>query len=179
MVAELEALLAKESVSEHSLQLFFEGHTELFEAIGSYTNVMSQVILENDAGTTLIPDFVLELPGDRGSEILDLKLPTAQIVARDPRARLAQSVSKAVAQLREYREYFSQATNRDRFRVKYGLEVFRPTLSVVIGRSTDFSSVLERRELEEQAGALRLLTYDDILAYAKARMIPRRRTAMK
>ena len=60
---------------------------------------------------------------------------------------------------------------RKNFIRMYGLEPFKPELTVVIGRNDEFRSKDERLEIEEQLGKIRLLTYDDLIAYGNTRSI--------
>ena len=57
---------------------------------------------------------------------------------------------------------------------QYGLAPFRPELSVIIGCNTDFQTIEDRRENEKELRSLglKLYTYDDLISYAKARVVP-------
>src|SRR5262249_26302115 len=115
--------------------------------------------------------FLLEIPGERGFDILDLKLPGANLVARQPYARISSELTKAVAQLRQYERFFERAERRKAFHREFGLAPFRPELMVVIGRSSQFKNRDERIEIEEQLDQIKLLTYDDLLAYGNSRAL--------
>jgi len=69
--------------------------------------------------------------------------------------------------VRVYRNYFDDAGRRRLFHQKYGFEAFRPAITVVIGRSSDYLDEIERIEIEDEYRNLKLLTYDDILLRAK------------
>ena len=45
---------------------------------------------------------------------------------------------EAKAQLQSYPDYFDERDNREALREKVGMSIFRPRLSVVIGRSAEF-----------------------------------------
>jgi hypothetical protein len=165
----LEDLISSEHVRESHIQQYLSRHPEVLMSLG-YAGVRPHVCLT--AGRDqFIPDFILELPGQRGFDILDLKLPRARLSAREPYLRIAADLTKAVAQLRKYAKFFDNPANRRLFETKYGLEAFVPEVIVVIGRSSELYEREDRIEIEAQLGNVRLLTYDDLLAYAQARVI--------
>lgn len=77
----------------------------------------------------------------------------------------------ARAQLLEYRDWFEEKANRKKLIDKIGMEIFRPRLAVVIGRSTEFDCGIDRQKLSARNPEIDVVTYDDILAYAKKRMV--------
>ena len=119
----------------------------------------------------MVPDYLLELPVDRRFDILDLKLHTARLLVGGRYKRMSAELQKAVAQLRAYQNFFDESQNRKWFIKEYGLEPFKPEIVVVMGRDSEFASREERREIEGQLSPTRLLTYDDVIAYARARII--------
>jgi hypothetical protein len=169
-IAEFEELVSDQNVKELQIQSFLVRRPEFLEAMG-YTRAHPHVCLHEDGKDDLIPDFLLELPGGRGFDILDLKLPFARMVSRYPRLRLSSEIAKAVAQLREYSQFFECAENRKRFELEFGLEAFKPELIVVLGRVSALAGRDERVELEGQMSGVKLVTYDDILAYGNTRTI--------
>src|SRR5207253_2169301 len=83
--------------------------------------------------------------------ILDLKLPAAKLVRhQDNRLRFASAVSEARSQLLEYRDWFEDKHNRAKVRDRLGVEVYRPRLAVIIGRSSEFTSAYERQKLNSR-----------------------------
>ena len=172
-IEELEGLLSKDAVYERELQRFFEQNPAILEALG-YASARPHLCLREDGkqvSKDRIPDFILELPGGRGFDILDLKLPSAVVAIHEPYLHVSAEVTKAHAQLRAYRKFFDNAKNRRAFIRQYGLEPFRPQLVVVIGRSNSFATANDRMELEDQVPGLKLLTYDDLLAYGRSRIV--------
>jgi hypothetical protein len=165
-----EILLSKTNVHELEIQKFLVQNPGILESLG-YAQAYPHVCLTSDSSDDLVPDFLLELPGQQAINILDLKLPGAALVARSPYARMASELVKAVAQLRKYASFFETPENRNEFHRAFGLTAFRPQLAVVMGRSSQFASPMERAEIEEQLGQVRLFTYDDLIAYGKSRAI--------
>ncbi len=76
---------------------------------------------------------------------------------------------EARAQLLTYRRYFEETSNRQKMRELLGMEIYHPHLAVVIGRSTEFVSSLQRQRLISDTADIEIVTYDDILAYAQRR----------
>lgn len=164
-----ERLLMQDNVSEPQLQNFLVRHPEILCSLG-YATAQPHICLYDPDSDKLIPDFILEIPGG-GVDILDLKLHTAKVVARSPYVRMSSELVKAVAQLRKYASFFESRKNRVQFEKFYGLTGFKPRVMVVMGRECSFASYEERMEIEEQLGRIRLFTYDDIISYARTRVI--------
>ena len=76
---------------------------------------------------------------------------------------------EARAQLLTYRRYFEEASNRQKARDILGMEIYHPRLAVIIGRSTEFLSPLQRQMIVSDIADIEVVTYDDILTYAKRR----------
>ncbi|MCD6364879.1 MAG: DUF4263 domain-containing protein [Planctomycetes bacterium] len=169
-LAELESLVSSENTQESAIQSFLAEHPEILGTLG-YASALPHVCLRTEDNQSLVPDFLLELPGTSGFDILDLKLPSARLVARSPYLRMSSELVKAVAQLRKYRTFFERAENRNAFHRRYGLQAFRPELVVVMGRSDMFYSRDERVEVKERLGEIRLLTYDELIAYGQSRSL--------
>ena len=64
-----------------------------------------------------------------------------------------------------------QAEHRKQFHTRFGLEVFKPQLTVVIGNAPQFNNLEERTEIEQQIRSVRLLTYDELIAYGRTRAL--------
>ena len=166
-----EHVLSSESTTENDIQRFLSQHPEIITSFGGYSNAHPHVLLREDGRNDMIPDYLLELPLSRTFDIVDLKLPTARLTARQPYIRISAELQKAVAQLRAYQNFFDSSDNMKWFSKKYGLEPYRPEVVVVMGRDAEFSSRAERLEIENQLSPTKLVTYDDLMAYARSRMI--------
>lgn len=169
-LSEFEELINKENTKEHEIQKFLEAYPELLQSLG-YAQCKSQVILNEEGKKDLIPDFIMQRPGNNGFDILDLKLPTAKITSRTPYLRISYEITKALAQLRAYKNYFNNPVNTSMFYKKYGLDVLLPELIVVIGRRVDLSSFSDRREIYQQAPGLKIITYDELIEYGESRQL--------
>jgi len=114
-IDELEYLIAKDAL-ERDFQTFFELNPEFLIALGDYIRIHPQLILREDDGRRLIPDFFLEKLNSDFSDICDLKRPTSELVRyQKNRFRFRDVVRQAVAQLEHYRDWFEDKANRDKF----------------------------------------------------------------
>ena len=167
-LAELEHLINSDAY-EAEFQRFFEDHPEYLLALGDYQSVHAQLVLGEDDGGRLIPDFFLEKYDSGMSDICDLKRANVELVRKQRnRTRFRDSVQEAVAQLRHYRDYFDDRDARSAFRSRYGLDAFRPRVVVIIGRRHSFESEIQRVTLEgELPEWVTLRTYDDVVDKAR------------
>jgi hypothetical protein len=166
-ITEFESLINDRSVMELDLQRFFEQNPHLL-AGADYDRVVPHPVLVRDDGGPLIPDFMLEVTGG-AADVLDLKLPAAPLVtgSRD-RRRFGRSVLDALAQVREYGAYFDVPAHRASVAERYGLQAYRPQLTVVIGRSPSTEDPLQLRRLWDQVpSSSKVMTYDELLKKVK------------
>jgi cold shock CspA family protein len=171
-IEELESLLNQNKISEVVFQDFFERHPE-FLLTEEHRAAHPHLVLESDRHKgRLIPDFILE-PLKQGalSDILEVKLPSAALYVRKTnRARFSAAVSEACAQLREYSAFFDRGENRDKIASRYGLQLYRPSLFLIIGRTTGICPILERRIQSDIGLPLHLRTYDDVMLRMRERV---------
>jgi rRNA-processing protein FCF1 len=170
VLEEFEEIINRPLTREQDIQFFLESHTEIINSLG-YSHCLPHVVLSEPGKSDLIPDFILHRPGGGGFDILDLKLPQARIAVNSPYLRISHEISKALAQLRAYRNYFKNPVNRDKFIRTHQIEYFEPKLIVAIGRQAQYLTSAMREEIEEQVQGVRILTYDELVAYAKTRTI--------
>lgn len=167
-IQELEELLNADTASERDFQEFFERHPHFFRK-WDYREVYPQVCLARPEGP-LIPDFILTDKELQKAAIVDLKLPTARLVRRQKnRDRFTDAVMAARSQLLRYRDWFLDPDNRRSLQGKVEMDIYQPQLSVVIGRSSDFTCGFDRQELRADNPDIDIVTYDDIVTFAKRR----------
>jgi hypothetical protein len=160
----LEQLINDPDVNEAALQRFFTEHPHLL-ARGDYDRVLPHPVLRRSDDGPLVPDFMLE-PAGEFADVLDLKLPSVPLVAGSKdRLRPTAKLADAIAQVREYHAYFEDPAHRRDFQARYRMAAYRPTAIVVIGRDTGLGSdpLQLRRVWTEQAGQVRVQTYDELL----------------
>jgi tetratricopeptide (TPR) repeat protein len=167
-IAELETLINRGAL-ERDFQSFFEEHPNFLLALGDYVRLHPQLVLHEEDGGKLIPDFFLEKLNSSYVDICDLKRPTMELMRRQARRdRFRDGVMEAVAQVKRYRDWFDDPANRRAFEQRFGLNGFRPRVVVVVGRASSFYAEVDRRRAEETLpDFVRLATYDDIVARAR------------
>ena len=168
-VLKLQELLNDPRAGEADFQMFFEEHTHFFRR-WDLREVHPHVVLEREEGN-LIPDFLLTDREAQKAAIIELKLPTTIVRRQRNRDRFAGAVMEARTQLLRYRDWFERVENRQRLVPQLGMEIFRPRLAVVIGRSADFVDAIDRQRLAADNPDIEVVTYDDMLRYAKRRSI--------
>lgn len=73
--------------------------------------------------------------------------------------------------MHEYRDWFDIPSNRDRLISKVGMEIYRPRMGVLIGTNKDFRDALQRQKISSRYPDIEIVTYDDIVARAKRRLL--------
>lgn len=170
-IVELEDLLRNPKSIERDFQKFFESHPHFFRR-WDYREVYAQAYLARDEEGPLIPDFILTNPEIQEATIVELKLPKPKLIRRQQnRDRFADAVMEARAQLLEYRDWFEDKRNREKLIRNVDMEIFRPRLAVVIGRSTDFRCAIDRQKLAARTPDIDVVTYDDVVDCARRRMV--------
>jgi hypothetical protein len=170
-IEELEELIRHPKATEQEFQKFFERHPHFFRR-WDIRQVYPQVYLASEDPGTLIPDFILTNPDVQRAAVLELKLPRPKLVTRQKnRERFAACVMAARTQLLAYRDWFERKGNRDRLKKVVGMEVFRPQLAVVIGSSAWFEPGIDRQKLRSEHPDVEVVTYDDLLDYARSRLL--------
>lgn len=170
-IRELEEMIRNPKASERDFQKFFESHQHFFRR-WDYREVYSQVYLTRADQGDLVPDFILTNREAQKAMIVELKLPKPKVMHRQRnRDRFTDAVMEARSQLLEYRDWFEQKENRESLASKVKMELYRPSLAVVIGRSADFRCGIDRQKLTSRNPDIEIATYDDIVAYAKGRLV--------
>jgi len=157
--------LINSKARETDFQRFFETNPQFLLLLGNYKKLHSQLILSEDNGSKLIPDFFMEKIDSNFCDILDLKRPTAELVRfQKNRVRFRDCIMEAVSQLEHYRNWFEDKKNRDLFNKTYGLNSLKPQVVVVIGRKQNYYDEVTKIKLESSLPRwVTLTTYDDIV----------------
>jgi len=167
-IAWLEDLM-NSSAPENDFQRFFEANPEFLLALGNYRGIHPQLILHEDDGGRLIPDFFLEKINSDFCDICDLKKPTADLIRRQHhRGRFRDAVMEGIAQLNFYRDWFEDSNRRKSFFNTYGLNAYRPRVILIIGRRQSYYDEVERIRFESNLpNWIELKTYDDVVERAR------------
>lgn len=170
-IDELEDLLNSRSAKEKDFQELFDRYPHFLRR-WDHREIHSQVYLSREADGPLVPDFILTDKELQKALILDLKLPTAKVVIQQKnRNRFSTAIIEARAQLLEYRDWFEDRRNRARAKEFLGMQVYRPRLAVIIGRSSEFKDDIGRQKLYSREPDIEIVTYDDIAIYARRRLV--------
>jgi hypothetical protein len=170
-IVELQELIDSPACKENDLQKFFEKHPHFFSR-WDCPLIHSQIRLPQGDGGDLIPDFLLCNPERHRAALVDLKLPQAKLVRRQKnRVRWSGAVAEAKAQLTTYRRWFQEQAHRQLLLPNAGMEVYRPSLAVIIGRFSEFEDPLDRQKLAEEMPDIEVVTYDEISDWAERRKV--------
>lgn len=165
-VEQFEALINRADTDELELQRFFEENPHFLGDL-RMSLPLPHVRLESQSGTLLIPDFILKpivaYQRDANWRVIDLKKPGARLLAGPSRhVRLSHDVTQAIAQLRDYGDYFRDPRNTDRVAGVLGHRLRYPELAVLIGRLRECDvEMLDKAQSRERD--VRIVTYDEVL----------------
>jgi hypothetical protein len=166
-VEQFEALINREDVGEGELQRFFEEHPHFLSQLHT---PLPHVQLRGRDGQLLIPDFLLKpiVAQQRDSrwEVLELKRPQEKVLAGRHRRRLSAEVTKAIAQLRQYRDHFEYSDAREIAQL-LGHSLGRPRLGLLIGKLANIDSEALENE-QRHLNDIRIVTYDELLSERRA-----------
>ena len=167
-IEEFESLLNDPAITEPKIQAFLEDHPAILDPWMT-AHALPHVRLEKGDGSVLIPDFI-QRPSvapyrDTTWRVLDLKRPQAKLLSGPSRRRqFSSEVSKAIRQLRDYGEYFSNPEHQAHVFRTLGHKLRYPRLAVLIGRGQRISNDLEALNEEQQRHAdVQIVSYDEIL----------------
>lgn len=167
-LADLDALVGSRATSEADLQAFFTEHPHFLLGLDdAYCEVKPHVVLASPADTKLVPDFMVRLEDPSRFALIELKKPTARILAGNREAGVVgQVAAQAIKQLIEYTDAVSTSSARAELRRSIGAAPFDPHLVVLIGRG----SPNERHVWSGTRAGLpnvELVTYDFLLERAR------------
>ena len=178
LIRRFERIINAPGLSESVLQEFFEQHPDFLFLIGEHDDFKSQISL---VGQVLLsyepmkgrrPDFLLRDSSTTFWDILEIKPPNQNLVRGIvQRRRLSDAVMEGKAQLLEYQRYFNDEANRQWVRQKYGVDVFYPRLYLLIGHDSSFRNWAEKKKLLIPEKEVEIITYDDLLRFAKLRWL--------
>lgn len=169
ILEEFEEMINSPNIKEDKIQRFFEKYDFFLKGI-KYKKIISQPIFykENQKGWIKPDFFLLPIKGLYG-EILDLKLPQKKlIIGPKPAPQYSYYVKDALTKAREYVSFFDNPKNRERVYEKYKLAAFKPTVSIIIGRTPKKYSQLEYiQAMDTLPKFLKIITYDELLSQMK------------
>lgn len=161
----LEQLVTSNEFREQLMIAFIESHPQVLLG-GEYIRLHAQLKLHD---SKLRPDYFLESVNGL-CDILEVCRPSMN-PQRGRHNTASLRASYAIAQIRQYAEYFDSEVLSDAFRKQHQLDVYRPRQLLLMGRDFHFESKFARRRFEERASTVRLFTYDDVVRMARAKQI--------
>lgn len=166
----LRFMLSDPSLREQAFQELFEAYPD-FVLDDLHVEAYPQVVLFQETGSHLRPDFAVRRRNSRFVDFVEIKRHTDRVVVVDRgRPRLSAAANRAIAQLKEYRDWFRSASNRSWLQREHGLDGFEPRLTVIIGRS--MPSINEELMNKAVGGSEAVvMTYDDVAASAERRKL--------
>lgn len=169
-IEEFEYLLNDPNVKEKHFQEFFENNS-IFQSIFNFENLYPQVLLKREDDNDLKPDFILTDIRIPRSMIIDLKRPQDKLVVRiTNKTKLSEEVTKVKAQLENYHDWFDEEKNRLKLKGYFGIEIYKPVLCAIIGRSSDFINCYDRQQLLSRESRIKIYTFDDMLEFIKRKI---------
>lgn len=162
---EYKNLIYKDS-SEHEIETFFKENNLIFEILG-LKSMKSQVLLKNILNLytqDLKPDLIAFNILERRWTIIDYKKSNFDLIkaSDSPRATFISKVTDLKAQLREYREYFSELQHREFYLKTYGEYIERPKILGIIGKISPKNEQTFNKEKDELPNWIDILPYNYI-----------------
>lgn len=152
LIHEFEELINDPNTSEADLQKFLEAYPEFIKE-NDFKEVFSQAVIHTDDDIKWKADFFL-VPHDQFNfcKILELKLPSEKMGQRSKsgHATFSKKLLNAIQQLKEYADAFQSNHTKQRFKEKYKVEVFYPSLQLIIGRKGDIKIQKDFMRLQKE-----------------------------
>lgn len=165
IIEEFEDIINSNIIKERDIQSFFERNPEFLTGV-EFDKALPHVVLKNVDGDALIPDFIMRpIAGvSHQAKIVELKLPSEPIIRATPRReRFYNGVYEGVAQLQTYARYFEQTENRAYVQNVLGFSMYRPQLSLVIGRTLLPNQRWFLDDIMRSVSPIQISTYNDLL----------------
>ncbi len=171
LLKDLENLINDPNTKEQDLQDFLEAHPHLLTG-DDYDRVVPQAVISRDEQTPWRADFVLApISQTEFSKIIDLKLPREKLTLRPRSSHLSFSAKlfHSITQLRDYGRAFDDDEVRNRFRERYGIDVYKPDLQLIIGRKWDLDWIDNIKALRRET-QVSIETWDDMIERIRRRI---------
>jgi hypothetical protein len=137
-----------------------------------YDEIRPQISLIDESNEKLIPDFFLKPVGKELWDILDIKLPSANLVAGSRKRRsLSSAVHRGNAQLMNYAKFFDDPKNREKVFKVTGIDCFKPRLTLVIGKKKNVDEKSWNQIIAQERPFVNIVGYDELLEKARRNCI--------
>jgi hypothetical protein len=172
LIREFQELIRKGS-SEKQLERFLVEHVR--DIFGSrYDRVEPQIWLRfpelDIAGKERRMDLFMRNSISRDWELFEIKKPIGLVRQYRDGPVFVTEVASAITQLKRYARLLAERSIKEKLK-QSGIEYFEPTLTLVIGRQPNILPEAWRWLLATHRNDVRLITFDDIVAEMRARLI--------
>lgn len=166
---ELEELINTSDVTEDDIQKLLERYPDLIlDSDYQKTIPQARIVVED---TSWEADFVL-VPFNQHDfcKILELKLPKERLFSKETNGhmRLSSKLYHSLQQIQDYHNAFNSKDTRCHFFERYGTDVYRPELQLIIGRRGEMQ--LKKNFIDKQRKLnIKIVDWDSFLEKAKRR----------
>jgi hypothetical protein len=167
-LSDFESLLNSPRTKEADLQNFFKEYPHFLFALDErYCEIRPHVCLLDAKRDRLVPDFMARIEDTSVWDVIELKKPQHDLTVRNEGIeRISATAARAVAELLQYRDFFSVRANRTRVADYFGTAPYEPSLAVVIGRGRA-SERYEWRSIRSGFPRVQIVSYDYLFQRAK------------
>lgn len=171
ILQELEDMINDPDIDEQDLQEYLERHPELL-AGDDYDRVVPQAFISRNDQVPWRADFVLApVNQTEFAKVIDLKLPRERLTLRPVSGHVSFSAKlhHSIEQLRDYGRAFDDEDVRERFHERYGIDIYKPDLQLIIGRRWDLEWIDNIRSLRKET-EVAIETWDDLIERIRRRV---------
>jgi hypothetical protein len=171
LAGQLQNLYLFPNLHETIIGEFLKSHPEIIHKSLLTKNFIYEPYLlwiegpEDNKDKAINPDLFVER-NDGFYDIYDLKTAalTKQKITKGlrRRRRFIDYVQEGIAQLANYKEYFSYQKNRDYAKEKYGIEISDPNLTLIVGNYEN-ANLKEIQEACRQLDNINIMDYDSLV----------------
>lgn len=167
-LSDFKALIDGKRTKETDLQYFLKTYPQFLFALDErYCEIRPHVCLFDPRRERLIPDFMARVEDSDIWDVIELKRPQHSMTVRNQEIeKPSAAAARAIAELLQYRDFFSIRENRDRITRRFGTAPYEPCLVLVIGRGRSTERYEWRTAL---AGfpRVRIVSYDYLFDRAR------------
>lgn len=181
LIIKFEKLINEKNIKERYIQEFIEEHPQLMKGLfPDGARLYPHLSLYRDEQGPLIPDFFVQPFSEKYLEVVDLKLPSKNIVInKRNRNHFSSDVIEGISQLREYASYFDDERNRSKFistlcssTKEIGLSCYKPMSTLVIGNDESWKDNLSiLRDKRTSYQDINIVTYDELIRKCRNRLL--------
>jgi len=159
-------ILDNKNVTEHDASRFFSRYPK-FLTIDGYAEFAKEIVLYQDGKRHFRVDFFRRKFGGAFWDVVELKTPKTRILSKTGKHnRFAHKIDLAIHQSLNYRDILENDKTRNILEKKAGIQVCRPNILIIGGRSSQQTDPFEVKNLISRFQNINLYTYDDIYKFA-------------